>query len=146
MPEPKGQNVQRPTLNAQRPKDVTTNGHTYDLEERLLTYAADIIRVTESLSHTQSGNHVAAQLLRSDTSPLPNHGEAQAAEARHDFVHKMSICLKELRESRHWLRLIYRTPLTRDSKLVEALVLETKELIRIFAKSIKTARAKGIER
>ena len=58
----------------------------------------------------------------------------------------MSICLKELRESRRWLRLIHRAPLTGDSKSVEALVLETEELIRIFAKSIKTARARGIER
>jgi len=146
MPEPKGQNVQRPTLNAQRPKDVTINGHTYDLEDRLLTYAAEIIRLTEGLPHTRSGNHVAGQLLRSGTSPLPNHGEAQAAESRHDFVHKMSICLKELRESRRWLRLIHRAPLTGDPKSVETLVLETEELNRIFAKSIKTARAKGIER
>jgi len=79
--------------------------------------------------------------LRSGTSPLPNHGEAQAAESREDFVHKLSICLKELRESRRWLRLILRVPLTREAKPVEALVSETEELIRIFHKSIRTAKS-----
>jgi len=89
---------------------------------------------------------VAGQLLRSGTSPLPNHGEAQAAESRDDFIHKMSICLKELRESRRWLRLILRVPLIREAPKVEELVAETEELIRIFAKSIKTAKAGGSER
>ena len=72
----------------------------YDLEDRLLDYAAQIIRLAESLPQTRAGNHVAGQLLRSGTSPLPNHGEAQAAESRKDFIHKLSICLKELKESR----------------------------------------------
>jgi four helix bundle protein len=146
MPETKGQNAQRSTPNAQRPKGVILTSHAYDLEERLLNYAAEIIRLTESPPHTRSGNHVSGQLLRSGTSPLPNHGEAQAAESRDDFVHKMSICLKELRESRRWLRLIHRVPLARDLTSVETLVLETEELIRIFAKSIKTAKAGGAGR
>ncbi len=59
----------------------------YDLEERLLEYAANIIRLVEKLPDTRAGNHVAGQLLRSGTSPLPNHGEAQAAESPADFVH-----------------------------------------------------------
>ena len=136
-------NVQRPTSNAQRPKADSERAAAYDLEERLLNYAAEIIRLTESLPHTRAGNHIAGQLLRSGTSPLPNHGEAQAAESRDDFIHKLSICLKELRESRRWLRLILRVPLTSEVKKVEALVSETEELIRIFAKSIKTAKAGG---
>jgi four helix bundle protein len=77
-------------------------------------------------------------LLRSGTSPLPNHGEAQAAESAKDFVHKLKICLKELRESWRWLLLIQRMPLLRP-RLVEALVKETDELIRIFVRSIQTA-------
>jgi four helix bundle protein len=77
-------------------------------------------------------------LLRSGTSPLPNHGEAQAAESAKDFVHKLKICLKELRESWRWLLLIQRVPLLRP-RLVEALVKETDELIRIFVRSIQTA-------
>ena len=112
----------------------------------MLDYAAAVIRLTEELSQSRAGNHVAGQLLRSGTSPLPNHGEAQAAESRDDFVHKLSICLKELRESRRWLRLILRVPLAGNTKPVQALVAETEELILIFAKSIKTAKAGGVGR
>ena len=110
----------------------------YDLEERLLEYSARIIRVVERLPNTRAGNHLAGQLLRSGTSPLPNHGEAQAAESAKDFVHKLKICLKELRESWRWLLLIPRVPLLRP-RLVDALVKETDELIRIFVRSIQTA-------
>ena len=70
------------------------------MEERLLEYAARIVRLVEKLPNTRAGNHVAGQLLRSGTSALPNHAEAQAAESRKDFVHKLKICHKELRESR----------------------------------------------
>ena len=111
---------------------------TYDLEERLLAFAARVIRLVEKLPATRAGNHVAGQLLRSGTSPLPNHGEAQAAESRKDFIHKMRICLKELRETLRWLRLVQRVPLQRPV-LVEPLAKETDELIRIFLTSIKTA-------
>src|SRR5207249_3887838 len=83
----------------------------YDLEERLLDFAARIIRLVESLPKTRAGNHIAGQLLRSGTAPLPNHGEAEAAESRQDFVHKLRICLKELRETKRWLRLVQRVPL-----------------------------------
>jgi four helix bundle protein len=113
----------------------------YDLEERLLEYSARIIRLVERLPGTRAGNHVAGQLLRSGTSALPNHGEAQAAESAKDFVHKLKICLKELRESYRWLLLVQRVPLLRP-RLVEALVQETDELIRIFASSIRTAEKK----
>ena len=113
----------------------------YDLEERLLDYSARIIRLVDRLPATRAGNHVGGQLIRSGTSPLPNHGEAQAAESAYVFVHKLGICLKELRESYRWLRLIQRVPLL-GPKLVEPLTAETDELIRIFVKSIKTARAK----
>jgi four helix bundle protein len=110
----------------------------YDLEERLLEYSARIIRLVERLPNTRAGNHVAGQLLRSGTSPLPNHGQAQAAESANDFVHKLKICLKELRESYRWLLLIQRVPLLRP-RLVDPLVQETDELIRIFVRSIQTA-------
>lgn len=110
----------------------------YDLEERLLEYSARIIRLVERVPSTRAGNHVAGQLLRSGTSPLPNHGEAQAAESANDFVHKLKICLKELRESYRWLLLIQHVPLLRPRR-VEALIQETDELIRIFVRSIQTA-------
>ena len=110
----------------------------YDLEERLLEYSARSIRLVERLPDTRAGNPVAGQLLRSGTSPLPNHGEAQAAESANDFVHKRKICLKELRESYRWLLLIQRVPLLRP-RLVDPLVKETDELVRIFVRSIQTA-------
>jgi four helix bundle protein len=112
----------------------------YDLEERLLEYAANIIRLVEHLPSTRAGNHIAGQLLRCGTSPLPNHGEAQAAESRNDFVHKFSICLKELRESGRWLRLARRVPLIKPATELDPLLEETEALIKIFATSIRTAQ------
>jgi four helix bundle protein len=78
----------------------------FDLEQRLLEYSARIINVVDSLPQTRVGNHIADQLLSSGTSPYPNHGEAQAAESPKDFIHKIKIGLKELRETRRWLKLI----------------------------------------
>ena len=112
----------------------------YDLEERLLEYATSIIRLVEKLPDTRAGNHVAGQLLRSGTSPLPNHGEAQAAESAGDFIHKLKISLKELRESFRWLRLIQHVPLLKPSSEVDSLLKETDELIRIFVKSLQIAQ------
>jgi four helix bundle protein len=114
----------------------------YDLEGRLLEFAAGIIRLVEQIPTTRAGNHVAGQILRSGTSPLPNHGEAQAAESRNDFVHKLSISLKELRETHRWLRLIKRVPLIEPPGKIDALLDETGQLIKIFATSIRTALSK----
>jgi len=118
----------------------------YDLEERLLDYAAAIVRLVEQLPNTRAGNHVAGQLLRAGTSPLPNHGEAQAAESVKDFIHKFRICLKELRESHRWLRLILRVPLIKPASAVQPILKETDELIRIFIKSIRTAEKRKAAR
>jgi len=111
----------------------------YDLEDRLLEYSAQIVRIVDRLPRTPAGNHVGGQLLRSGTSPLPNHGEAQAAESTKDFVHKMRVCLKELRETRRWLRLAMRVPLVNPPSQFEPLLKETEELIKIFYTSIRTA-------
>lgn len=119
---------------------MASTNRNYDLEERLLEYAAAIVRFTENVSRTQAGIHVAGQLLRSGTSALPNNGEAQAAESNADFIHKLSICLKELRETRRWLRLVQRVPLVKVPASVDALLVETEELIRIFFSSITTAK------
>ena len=116
----------------------------YDLEERLLEYAASIIRLAEKMPATRAANHVGGQLLRSGTSPLLNHGEAQAAESQNDFVHKMKVCLKELRESERGLRLIKKVPLIDDVEDVESLLRETDELIRIFVASIRTAQTNKV--
>lgn len=113
---------------------------TYDLEKRLLEYAVMIIRLVESLDDNKAGNHVGNQFLRSGTSPLFNHGEAQAAESSRDFIHKMRICLKEFRESRRALLLIQKVPLTKMISRIDPALEETDELIKIFVISIRTAR------
>ena len=112
----------------------------YDLEERLLGFSVRIIKIVDQLPKTRTGNHVAGQLLRSGTSPYPNHGEAQAAESPKDFIHKLSISLKELRETQRWLKLIQQVPLIKKPELLTDILEETEELIKIFVTSIKTAR------
>ncbi|MEI8078295.1 MAG: four helix bundle protein [bacterium] len=119
--------------------EMETKEREYDLEERLVTYAALVIELTEALPDSRAGNHIAVQLLRSGTSPAPNYGEAEAAESRKDFLHKMGICLKELRESRIWLRVAARRTLLPPADLTPILN-ETEELIRIFNASIATAK------
>src|SRR6185503_647993 len=117
-----------------------------DLDKRLLEYAVRIIRLVEVLPATRAGNHVAGQLLRSGTAPLPNHAEAQAAESRADFIHKLKVCLKELRESLRWLRLIERVPMVKAGSKLDPLLDETEELIRIFVKSIQTSQGRALVR
>jgi four helix bundle protein len=133
-------NVQRSTSNVQLGhQDATvSSGRRFDLEERLLDYAIRIIRLVDALPGTRAGRHVADQLLRCGTSPLANHGELQAAESRRDFIHKLGICLKEIREARRWLRLVHRVPLLPPSK-IDPLLSETEALIKIFSASIRTA-------
>ena len=117
----------------------------YDLEERLLEFSARIIRLVDALLEKRSANHIGGQLLRSGTSALPNHGEAQAAESLDDFIHKLKICLKELVESLRWLKLIHRVPLVDKPAKVEPLLKETDELCRIFRTTIKTCRRRQRE-
>ncbi len=111
----------------------------FDLEERLLNYAADVIRITRTFESTNAGSHVANQLLRSGTSPLANHGEAESAKSKRDFLHRLRTCLQELRESSRWLKLAERVPLTDQQEPLAKLLKETDELIRIFFASIRTA-------
>lgn len=113
-----------------------------DLEDRLINFAVRVLNVTEPLPSTKAGNHIAGQLVRSGTSPAPNYGEAQSAESRRDFVHKMKICLKELRETLIWLRIVERKPMCEASRLAE-IIKECDELIAIFVSSIKTAEEKA---
>jgi four helix bundle protein len=111
----------------------------YDLEDRLLEFAAQIVELVELLPSSKAGNHIAGQLLRCGTSPLSNHGEVEAAESRKDFLHKLRICLKELRETKRWLRLVGRLKLVQGSDLGASLA-ETEELIRIFVASARTTQ------
>ncbi len=111
----------------------------FDLEERLVDFAARCIKVAQSLPRSFSGQHLSGQLTRSGTSPALNDGEAQGAESRKDFIHKMRVCLKELRETRICLKIIIRSEMLSEEKLT-SLILETNELISIFVTSIKTAK------
>jgi four helix bundle protein len=118
------------------------NQKKYDLENRLLEYSVKIIAIVEQLPNSRVGNHVAGQLIKSGTSPYPNHGEAQAAESSKDFVHKLRIALKELRETKRWLKLIKHIPLVKQTANIDATLAETEELIKIFVSSIHTAEKK----
>jgi len=126
-------NVQHSTFNVQKPSEPR-----FDLEDRLLEFSANIIRLIYALPNTRAADHIAGQLLRCGASPLGNHGEVQAAESRRDFVHKLRICLKEFKETRRWFRLLKHSQLVSTPKM-EPILLETEELIRIFAASLRTA-------
>jgi len=119
---------------------MTKEGRKYDLEERLLDFAVLIIRLAESLPKTKTGNHISGQLIRCGTAPASNYGEAQSAESKVDFIHKMKICLKELRETRIWLLMIEKAKLIKPSSSYDHLMNENNELISIFVKSIHTAK------
>ena len=113
----------------------------YDLEERLINFASDAIDVSEGLPDSFAGKHIAQQLVRSSTSPALNYGEAQAAESRNDFIHKMKVCFKELRETYNCLRLIQKKSWYQEEKL-SMHQKENNELIAIFVSSVKTALKK----
>jgi four helix bundle protein len=116
----------------------------FNLEERLLEFASAVIDLSEKLPKTRAGNHVASQILRSGTSPYPNHGEAEDAESRDDFIHKLKICLKELRETRRWARLIRRKAWAPDDPTLVFVLAESDELVRIFFSSVQTARRNAL--
>lgn len=111
----------------------------YDIEERLIDFAVNIISFAESLPNSKSASHLGGQLLRSGTSPSLNYGEAKGAESKSDFLHKMKVCLKELRESYNCMRIIHRAKIYRSEQQVKELAVECNELISIFVKSIATA-------
>jgi four helix bundle protein len=142
-------NAQRSTFNIEwnrvREDEATyqtTTGNSgerkFDLEDRMLEFTARLIKMVDALPTSRAGNHIAGQLLRCGTSPFANHGEVQAAESRKDFIHKLGICLKELKEIKRWIRLIARLELI-PIKRVRPALIETEELIRIFSASIRTA-------
>ncbi len=113
------------------------------MSNRFLDYAAVIISLSKRLMTTYQGKHISNQLLRSATSCGANYEEARAAESKADFRHKLQIVLKELRESRFWIRLIKRANLLPDVDIL-SILNETNELIKIIAKSVITSKIKGI--
>ena len=112
----------------------------YDLEDRLIAFAVLIINITENLLNTKAGNYIGGQLVRSGTSPALHYGEAQSAESRNDFIHKLKVLLKELRESRSGMKIIKNAPLAEKMEMVDKGLRECNELISIFVKSIETAK------
>ncbi len=112
----------------------------FDLEERLIDFAVSIIKLTELLPNTYIGNHVKGQILRSGTSPAPNYGEAQSAESRSDFIHKIKLSLKELIETRVWLKIIIKAELIKPVSKVTPILEENEEKISILFTSVETAR------
>ncbi len=113
-----------------------------ELEERLIDFAVRIVRLSARLPKTAAGRHIAAQILRSGTSPAPNYGEARGGESEADFVHKLRIVLKELNETSIWLRVIERSQLLK-TELVAGIVKENSELCKIFMASLKTVRSRN---
>lgn len=114
----------------------------YGLEDRLVHFGATTCHLTSGLPHTPLGQHVALQLARSSTSTFANYGEVQSAESRRDFIHKLGICLKELRETRTWLKFI-RTMALSPAESVDPVLRECDELLAILATSLRTARRNG---
>jgi four helix bundle protein len=112
------------------------------LSDRLLDFAVEIIKITDALPNTVAGRHVAGQLIRAGTSCGSNYEEACGAESRSDFAHKMSIVLKELKESRFWPRLISRTQMLASNR-TEPVLEECQQLCAMVAKSILTAKRRG---
>jgi four helix bundle protein len=111
------------------------------LSERLLDYGVGILKLIMKLDNTLPGKHISDQLFRSGTSAGANYEEACGAESKADFIHKLQIVLKELRESHYWLKLIQKANLLSAAD-VDAWLRETKELINIIAKSLITVKNK----
>ena len=113
----------------------------YDFEERLISFAVNILNLAEQLPNTKTGNYIGGQIIRSGSATALIYGEAQSAESRKDFIHKMKIALKELRETFIALKIIKRKPLVKQSEKVDQPLKECNELISIFVSSIKKAQS-----
>lgn len=111
----------------------------FDLEDRLVKFACQALEICDLLPNTKSGQNLEYQLSKSSTSCALVYGEAQAAESKADFIHKVKIVLKELRESRINLRIIIEKPVLINDKL-HIVLKEANELIAIFLKSVETAK------
>jgi four helix bundle protein len=126
--------------NRQNSKGSTAKNSKFDLEDRLVDFTCRMIDVLEALPNTRTGNYVAGQLVKSCHSPALNYGEAQAAESPADFVHKLCVCLKELKECRIGLKIIIKKQLIKPVKKLGPIYIENEELISIIGKSISTSK------
>ncbi|MEJ2536278.1 MAG: four helix bundle protein [Calditrichia bacterium] len=112
----------------------------YDLEDRLINFSVLLIEIVNEMSGSKAGNHLSGQLIRSGSSVSLNYGEAQSAESKKDFIHKMKIILKELRETFVCLKIIHQSNLYDNQQKLMAAKNENNQLISIFVKSIETAQ------
>ncbi len=112
----------------------------HDLEERLIDFSVSIIELTDMLNNSRAGTRLAGQLVRSGTSVSLNYGEARSGESKRDFLHKMKVVLKELRESHICLKIIKRAKLCVQDEMLEEAIDESNQIISIFVKSIVTAQ------
>jgi four helix bundle protein len=112
-----------------------------DIAERLLDFAVAVVRLTTQLPRDPAGRHVASQLVRSATGGGANYEEARAAESREDFIHKVGVAGKEVRETVYWLQFIQRSAWMRSD--LGAAISEACELAAILGASARTARARG---
>lgn len=111
-----------------------------DLENRLVDFAVLIIEIVNELPYSKAGNHLGGQIVRSGTAPALNYGEAQSGESRKDFIHKIKIVLKELRETNVCLKIILKAKLLNSFDKINSALKENNELISIFVKSVETAQ------
>jgi len=124
---------------------MATQAQADQLEQRLIDFAVRVIKLSAAIPKTTAGKHIANQLLRSGTSPAKNYGEARAAESHDDFKHKLGIALKELNETRIWLRMLWQSELIKPDLLSE-IMDENLQLSRILTASIRTAKRTGLPR
>jgi four helix bundle protein len=111
----------------------------HDIENRLINFAGVIVDLAQSIQEIKALNHLAGQLIRSETSPALNYAEAISGESRKDFIHKIKIVLKELRESHFNLKIIIKTTLYKNEEKIIYALNECNELIAIFVSSVRTA-------
>jgi len=111
-----------------------------ELSDRLWAFAARIGKVVDALPETRLGRPVANQLVRRGTAAAPNYDEGRVGESRADFVHQVNVALKELAETRGWLKFIIIARLL-PARRVKALFEECEPLCRILGKSVSTAKA-----
>ena len=109
------------------------------IEDRLIDFGAQVIFLAGKLPPSRPAQHIAQQMLRSGTSPAPNYGEVRGAESRADFVHKLNIALKELNETKIWLRMAHRARLL-PQETVGTVLDECQQLARVLNASVQTAR------
>lgn len=112
----------------------------FDLEERLVNFSVAIIALSKEIPNERAGNHLCGQIIRSGTSVSLNYGEAQSGESRKDFIHKIKVVLKELRETSVCLKILLRANLCKNKNVLNLALKECDELISIFVRSVETAQ------